>query len=437
MKKKQAKPVEKKKSRSFAAFLTISFLVLGVWFFVNMKTSGSSLLHDKAQVETSPKDSSKKEYDADFIKSVVEYDSTDKDIIRVSDKESLNMALDQAAGCQNRKIYTGRRINIAITGVDSRLGDHTRHADANHVLSILLDSGKIEITSIPRDTPADAGFDDSTGQNKLTIVRAVKGREAYLTELARIARLDKIHYYVEFGFSQAMGILEWLGYGNAPSTLQVLRSRKGLGGDDYQRVYNQAQFIRQAMLTHFGKFTGILGSVYLRGGLTMVETNMTYDQAKAVIEALESIGYPHDASDITIAVRPPIPIKFKVYDFTDKAVIAKLNDRIESFNKYTIAKDSIVSLSPKVNVTQRLNILLSKAVADSAKNPTAVIRTLSTYFDQRAWLQVQDKSQRDIIRTKFQVLLSNAYYKKKQNAKAQQIKDIIESEKKIFNTKQQ
>ncbi|MGA1308141.1 MAG: hypothetical protein ACO30M_09665, partial [Candidatus Kapaibacteriota bacterium] len=144
---------------------------------------------------------------------------------------------------------SARRVNIAIIGVDARMGTVSKRADANHILSIVPDSGYIEIISIPRDTPANAGMTDST-QNKLTIVHAMRGTKAYLQEAAKIAKVGPIKYWIQLGFSQAIGIIELLGQRDSKSTLQVLRSRKGLGGDDYQRCFNQGQYIRQMLLRH-------------------------------------------------------------------------------------------------------------------------------------------------------------------------------------------
>ena len=86
----------------------------------------------------------------------------------------------------------GRVINVMITGVDSRLGDPMGHADANHLVRFFVDSGCVEIISIPRDTPSDAGFEDTTGLNKLTNVRANRGRATYLKAICEIAGVQKI-----------------------------------------------------------------------------------------------------------------------------------------------------------------------------------------------------------------------------------------------------
>ena len=366
----------------------------------------------------------------DFINASTATDDSNTKVIRMSEPVDPNVPyqLDQNAGKTVRRIFNGRRINIAITGLDSRMGTHSNHADANHVLSILIDSGVIELTTIPRDTPADAGMPDSTLQNKLTIVRAVKGREAYHKELADIAGLDKIHYYIELSFSQAMGIIELFGFKDSKSALQVLRSRTGLGGDDYQRCYNQAQFIRQMTLRNFNKLTGVVGEVLIRGGFALVETNLTVETLKNIRDRLKVKGFPKNPDDITIRVRPPMGMNFKVFDFTDESVFQSLRKKIERFNEETGKKDTI----EPVNIYYRLRHLLSNSARDTAKKPDNVIRALTTYFDQHAWLQISNLQNRDSIREQFAVQLINAYSKKKQYAKAARVRDIINAEKNVL-----
>ena len=350
-------------------------------------------------------------------------------VSRPEDVGEANFTMDQSAGKSIKRVFTGKRINIAVTGVDSRLGTSTKHADANHILSILPDQGIIEITSIPRDTPAEAGQTDSSGQNKLTIVRALKGREAYLKEAARIAGLDKIHYWVEAGFSQVMGILNLLGFKDPGSALQVLRSRTALGGDDYQRCYNQGQFIRQSTLSHFNKFTGVLGELAIRGGLAFVETNLTTDIIKDIISKLQAKNFPSNPDVVTLRVRPAMGRSFKIYDFTDNSTFVSLKSKIESVN----SNKGLDSVKVVVNVAGKLNNFVNKAIQDSAKRPQNVITGLVTYYNQKAWHQVKDEAQRNKLRDQIGLLLANAYDKKKQPDKAKAVRIAIADEKELFS----
>lgn len=356
--------------------------------------------------------------------------------IRLSEPvEELTYKIDNAAGNERTPVFNGKRINIAVTGLDGRIGQISRLADANHVVSILVETGEIEITSVPRDTHCDLGFevDSTTGLdlNKLTYSRAKKGRKQYHEELAKIARIDKIHYWVEFGFSQAMAMIEFLGFKDPVSTLQVLRNRKGLGGDDYQRCYSQGQFIRQAILSHFDKFSGTFGGVLARAGLLLVETNLTGDEIVKIIENLERAGFPKSAASVVVLVRPPIHIDYKAYDFDD-ATVANLVKKIENFNKSRFDK-GIEEAQPITDVTEKLNRVIQSVMADTAQNPNRVISTLSPYFEQRAWFQVKDKGDREKIRTQIAELLIAAYNKRNRQTEVDKIKEIIDAENKIFN----
>ena len=346
-------------------------------------------------------------------------------------KTDLAYLVDNNAGSAKESPRPkGKRISISITGLDGRLGRLSKHADANQVIIIFPDAGQIEIVSIPRDSYVNMGYADSTNLNKLTICRSNKGRAAYLKEVARIANLPKIDYWAEFSFSQAMGIIEFLGFKNPTNTLQILRSRKGLGGDDYQRCYTQGQFIRQAMLSHFNKFTGMVGSVLVRAGLLFVETDMTADVAIDIIDKLEKAGFPKPES-VNVKVRPPSKRTYKVYDFSDTTTISKLSKKIEKFNKPRF-ENEIEPPQPKVNVANRLNKVIIEATSDSAKRPAVVISKLSPYFQQRAWMQVSNKNERIKIRNDFQTLLVNAYRKRNNNDEADKVIAIIDAEKKLF-----
>ncbi|MBM2813859.1 MAG: hypothetical protein HW421_621 [Ignavibacteria bacterium] len=425
---------EKNKKSNKNLYILFTVVAIGlIAFYMIFKNENGDSSYELPKSQSN--DTSEKKFSPDFVKAVTSNTDSGEHIIRVSNPEDLKLysAIDNKAGYTTKRIFTGRRINIILTGVDTRLGARTKHADANHVFSILIDSGLIEITSIPRDTPADAGLDDSTGQNKLTIVRALRGREEYMKAAAEIAGLDKIHYFVELGFSQAMGLLEFLGYKNSGSTLQILRSRTGLGGDDYQRCYNQSQFMKQMISSHFNKMNGILGEVIIRGGLVLVESNLTASGIKDLIAKLSSKGFTGSPDRLRIRVRPPINVGFKVYDFTDAGVINALKKKIENFNDDRLENDSANFHKTSLNAESILRNAIDRAKNDSAKRPAAVISTLRTYFDQKAWYQVTNLKLREKYRDEIAKMLYDAYMKKKQPTSAYSIASSMENEKKLFD----
>ncbi len=443
MEENSIQPEKKSNKRGIFIFVTIIILAAITFFFLQSNQNNKDLIakiEKKEQSDTSKNSASdtNKKLSVDYIKAVAPDADSNTKIINVSSIDTVippEPSFDENAGKYIKKVYLGKRINIAVTGVDARIGTNSKHADANHVISLLLDSGKVEIISIPRDTHVDAGYDDSTGLNKLTILRANRGRQAYLKEVANIAGLDKIHYYVEFGFSQAMGIIDWLGFKDAKATLQVLRSRQGLGGDDYQRQYNQGNFIKHALYNHFHKFTGMVGDVMIYGALSLVETNLTHSVMKDIVNRMNEKGFPRNMSDISQKIRPSMGIKFKVYDFNNESVVNELTKKIQNYNDYRHKKDTTFYKSKVRNVYNILNNVIAKAELDTAKRPAEVIRKLNVYFEQRAWLQIADRNQRAEVRTKIGDMMYVAYVKKKEPQKAQSIKDIIQAEIKLFEHK--
>lgn len=429
-------PTKRKKkkgsrAKSLAPWVIVSLLLIfAVWSLYSTFFGGAEDVSfaSKPTINDTTRNLNTRQSDSNFVKAI-SYDSTDN-YLTISEIGN-NTEFDSYAGSPKTIRYTGRRINIAVVGLDSRLGALSNHADANHVVSILIDSGKIEIISVPRDTPADAGLQDSTGQNKLTVVRAIRGREFYLQELARIAQIDKIHYYIEVGFSQVIGLLDFFGFKDSKSTLQVLRSRKGLGGDDYQRCYNQAQFIRQMILKHYDEINnGFFADVLVRGGLALLTTNLNNDAVKFIISKLNASGFPKSPSDITIKIRPPLPIKFKIYDLSNEEVINKLKTKIEHFNQRNNEIDSI-----KVNVFARLDKVTKSASQDTLKRPKHAIQILKPYYEQRAWLQIENQELREEIRTRFEKILISAYNRTKQFDNAKRVFETIQSERELFNLK--
>ncbi len=441
MKKMAKKPNKKSKKKgflifSFAVLLIIVAYYLGKGFIQNEISSENSLKVDTL-TKLKSNDTAKK-YSVEYLKAVTPESDSNTKIINISSNDSIipkEPQFDENAGKFIKRVYSGKRINIAVTGTDARIGTNSKHADANHVISLLLDSGLVEIISVPRDTYTDAGYDDSTGLNKLTILRANRGRQAYLKELANIANLDKIHYYVEFGFSQAMGIIDWLGFKDASSTLQVLRSRQGLGGDDYQRQYNQGNFIKHALYKHFNRFTGVMGDVMIFGALSLVETNLTQSVMKDLVEKMNAKGFPKSLNDITQKIRPSMGIKFKVYDFSNESTVTELTKKIQSFNEYRDKHDSTFNKSKTRNVENILLNVIAKAEADTAKRPAEVIRKLNVYYEQRAWLQISDYSKRANVRSKIADMLISANIKRKNTQAAQSIKETIQAEIKLFENK--
>lgn len=414
--------------------LLVLIFFLGTWLTIHLLEKPKPL---KSEVITKADSNSKKLDTVETKQNEEQLSIAESEFL--SDSTFLKQDASNEAGFlyqrdSLRKIpSSARRINIAVIGVDARMGTLSKRADANHIISIVPDSGYIEIVSIPRDTPAAAGMKDSS-QNKLTIVHATRGIKAYLSEAGKIAKVGPVNYWIQLGFSQAMGLIELLGHRDSKSTLQVLRSRKGLGGDDYQRCFNQGQYIRQMILRHFHKADGIMGELLIRGGLTLMKSNLSTEGIKGLVYDLNNAGFPKDASSIVVRVRPETGIRFKVYNFSDSASVKKLKNKIERFNAFMAKKDTSYA-KKSIDPAGRLTRVLNNLAADTAEKPKKVLEQLYPYFEQHAWLQVRNESERDSIRNRIGALMMHSFYKIGKPDNARWVQYVIDTEKAMFAEK--
>lgn len=394
------------------------------------KKAPKVVLKDTAIVMTNSKKI--REYKAKVIK---EYkDSVIKDFREkkmIARLDSVNRANEKKA-----KLLKGKKITIVITGVDSRLGTSSKHADANHILNFWLDEGKIEIITVPRGTTADAGLEDSI-QNYLANVRSNKGRNAYLKELSRITGVRPLNNYVEFGFSQAIGLLELLGYeGDAVQKLRMLRSRKAFGSGDHQRSFNQGQFIRQILLAFIPKIDDITAEFMLRAGMLLVETNVDVSTLMDIRAKLLAKGFPRSPDDVLLHTKPRYGHQYLAYDFTDEGSSSDFYGVVSNTAKRLGLKENPHASEETTNLAKgKLDKILDKALRDTIKNPEAVVKALKVPFDQRSWFQLIDRDTRRQYRDRICHMLIQAYTRLNKKAEADKVRKALADEVKMFDNK--
>jgi anionic cell wall polymer biosynthesis LytR-Cps2A-Psr (LCP) family protein len=357
------------------------------------------------------------------------------EILSINDSTTSDKGIiDSLSSLAESSRLSGRKIRIMITGVDARLGSTCLHADANHLLTVSLDSGFIDIISIPRGTLAEAGLADSTGQNYLANVRACRGRGDYLKAVMNISGAEKIDYYVEFGFSQAVGLIELLGFGNnAVSTLRVLRSRKSFATGDYQRCYNQGQFIRQMILKHFQSLESGAGDILLYGALNLVDTDLPFDTAKMIVKALAKSKFPQSKNDVIVRLKPTYS-QIVDFNFSDKKSLDTLHNYIVKHSPHdsTFTEEkTLEQMSQKMR--NRLNERIEQAKKIEKSNPVAMKGILLQPYQQKAWLQVSSGAEREKLRQEIRRLLKNAYLSNNEIENAKEIDREISAERNAFH----
>ncbi len=347
--------------------------------------------------------------------------------------KALEKALDSVAN-YNRKFsgkLKGEKVTILITGLDSRFGSNTSHADANHLVTVYFETGFIQIVSVPRGTYADAGFPD-TSENYLANVRSNRGQRIYMSEVSRITGVRKIDYYVEFGFSQAIGLMELLGYkSNAVQMLRMLRHRKSFSGGDVQRCYNQGQFIRQMILGFFPIVTGATGEVILRAGLYLVRTDLDMATVKLIIEKLQDKGFPKSKADVMVTIKPQYRAITNNYDFGNETSRDSLYKRLTEFAAKIGIKDKPNDpAAHSEDVYNKLNQLIRQL---KYAPPDKVVEILRRLYEQKIWFQVIDIPKRIEMRNKLSEVLIAAYNSLKNRDEAEKIKLGLKDEDELLN----
>ena len=81
---------------------------------------------------------------------------------------------------------------------------------------------------------------------------------------------------------------------------------------------------------------------------------------------------------------------------------------------------------------KRLQNLVKKAAADSAKNPARVINALAFPFQQKAWMQVKDKHERMLLRNRICTLLIDAFNRTNKMMDAKTVQNYLQIEQEAY-----
>ena len=291
-------------------------------------------------------------------------------------------------------------------------------ADALHLVSINPDSAVVEFMSIPRDTYVDLGYPDTTHFNIIANAK-LPGNGMLMRKVSEISKRGPVNHYIEVGFSQAMGILEILGYREPVKTLQFLRTRRTLPGGDIQRAHNQALFMRQNLIEKFPLLTGGTGDLLLTAGLNFLTTNLTRDFCLGIIYNLEKRGFPdHRPDAVRLRMLPGYNIRLKQM-VADSATVNATLDRVRRMHGE--------GDDPNIDVTSYLRRVNLRAMKDSAR-PGQVVHRLRRLNEQHAWLQIQDQQTRIGVRDTLTGLLEFALRKLGKTGEADEVRRARDAE---------
>lgn len=163
-----------------------------------------------------------------------------------------------------------------------------------------------------------------------------------------------------------------------------------------------------------------------------MKSNLSTEGIKGLVYDLNKAGFPKDAASIVVRVRPETGIRFKVYNFSDSASIKLLKNKIERFNAFMAKKDTSYA-KKSVDPAGKLTKVLNNLAADTAEKPKKVLEQLYPYFEQHAWLQVRNESERDDIRSRIGAYMIHSFNKIGKPDNARWVQYVIDTEKAMFS----
>ena len=179
----------------------------------------------------------------------------------------------------------GSIVNLLITGTEPSTSIKPSGSFAHHLVRFYTDSGSIEIISV-------SPF-------------AMEGAEKDVqTRIKSVTGVKKIHHVVSMDFDQAVMILDLMGYNDAKGTFKRLKESPRTRAGRIQRAYDQGRFIRTVLLRGIRRTNDVVGDLAVRAALSIVDTDMTYDETSKILQDVQKSGFGDDPKRIWVRIAP-------------------------------------------------------------------------------------------------------------------------------------
>ncbi|MBI2617669.1 LCP family protein [Candidatus Gottesmanbacteria bacterium] len=305
-------------------------------------------------------------------------------------------------------------IHILLLGLDSRKGDARPRCDAIHILTLSPSLGTIRITSVPRGTRILSEAPDQPSY--ISISCHLIGIPQTIPYIEKITGIHP-DFVVKIGFSQALGVFRTL---KLPvyDTLQFLRSRRYAIGD-YQRSHNQALFIKDMITTRLEQILSLPKPIqYLL--YKTIDTDLDFETAHAYLEEIVKSGEFKKPGGIELVTKPPgTPKTRDIHYETNQTAENMEND------------EDFLSYQASLSASLRSTVSKGKYYLDK-KNYSAAYKTISTIYNQKLWLQIEDGILRDQLYFDFLSIFASSNQDKKISTSA--ILDFITAMEASGNT---
>lgn len=303
---------------------------------------------------------------------------------------SIDDVVDSVLADREAKIEEGvdvdfgdeRQINVLVLGLDSRKANVEPHCDAIHMFTLDLQDWTIHITSVPRGTYAYIP-PGTYADNEYYLANACSfaGLDYGIEQIEKVVGV-KADYVATVGFSQVLGIMRIL---DLPTTesLQWLRHRQSYAIGDPQRSHNQALFMKDLIVNQANKLRSDVGPALEYVLYTVIDTDMDYATARALVQGYLDANIDQRPDDITLTMKPYHETQDLHLNFDDP------HDQVQPLLDYLIPYLSKEDLSQRTiedvqgELVQYMNDRL-----DSSE-------PVSDIVEKQLWLQVEDHDTRE------------------------------------------
>lgn len=265
------------------------------------------------------------------------------------------------------------QVHVLLIGLDKRVGQTSGHCDVIQMITIDKTKESVNIMALPRGTysPLPPGKGTTSTDYYVSNACGLGGLDYGIKQIEKILG-QQADYIVVVGFSETLGILRTLKLPTT-ETLQWLRRRQVYAIGEPQRAHNHSTFLKEMMVKYIPKEKSALDTPLQYILYKMVQTDLSFDQAVAIGEALRSMNLSENKDNITLSMRPSHPVQDIPYD-PEHLNIKPGADTVES-----IQKKLIESIEKKKN--DKDFILWA--------------------FENDIWLQVEDAVKRETLHYEF------------------------------------
>ncbi len=339
---------------------------------------------------------------------------------------TLEEVADEVLADRLKKINEGEtvdfgsehEINVLVLGLDSRKGNVEPHCDAIHMFTLNTDDWSVHVTSVPRGTYAYIP-PGNLPEHEYYLANACSyaGLDYGVSQIEKVVGV-KADYVATVGFSQVLGIMRAL---ELPTTesLQWLRHRQSYAIGDPQRSHNQAVFMRDLVLTQSNKLRGDFGNTLQYLLYSMVNTDMDYKVARALINGYLKSDIDERPDDFTLSMKPYHQTQDLHLDFQNpEKQIEELLEHIRPF-----LSDEDLSDRPLNEIQSELIDYLDERIASD--------ESVADVVEKQLWLQVED----EIERERLHYLFIEKYSRANAEERSGEILDLLTEyiiEKEVF-----